>query len=68
MLKLFRKRRGVIVEIPPERRGQFPTHKTIADRAIKAKCKRLSRRKQLLKERNEHLSTYAYDIECDVYL
>jgi len=68
MLKLFRVRRGVTVEIPLERRGQFPTHKTIADRAIKAKCKRLSRRKRLLKERNEHLSQYVYDLECDVHL
>lgn len=65
-LQLFRLRRGKVVLIPENRRGQFPTNKTIHDRGIKARCKKLERRKRLIKEKNDHMSSYMYDIEADM--
>lgn len=58
IVSVSRLRRGKMVVIPNEHVGNVTTHKTIADRKIKAKCKRLERRKRLIKERNDHLSTY----------
>lgn len=65
-MQIFRVRRGKVVPVPDNWKGNFTTHKTIADRKIKAKCKKLDRRRRLLKERNEHLSSYVFDIEADV--
>lgn len=42
--KFYRQRRGVLVEIPAQFLGRITTSKTIHDRKIAAKVKRMKRR------------------------
>lgn len=58
MFRKFRVRRGKLVEIPFEHIGQFPTSGSLHNRKIAARCKKLDRRKRLMKEKNDHLTSY----------